>query len=175
MHLLDNKGKWYAGFVKTGDEDNVRKRLEYRFTGKDIHVFVPKRKLRERKNGLWETKIRSLFPGYVLINGLLGYDEYYLMKNIPGLITVLRDRSMFYEIVPDEMKILCSLICNSEIIGTSTILSDSGRIAVVEGPLVGLEGLIVSLNRRKGRVKVRLNFIGEERMVDLDMNVLQNV
>lgn len=175
MNLIDNEGKWYAVFVKTGDEDNVRERLEYKFAGKDLRVFVPKRKLRERSNGLWEIKIRSLFPGYVLINGLLGCDDYYMMKRVPGLIKVLRDSSMFYEIESEEMKILGKMIHNNEIIGTSSVLIDGGRTVVVEGPLLGLEGLIESIDRRKGRAKVRLNFIGESRMVDLDVNVLQTV
>ena len=173
MNLFENQDRWYSVFVKTGDEDNVRKRLEYRFTDRNFNVFVPKRMLRERKNGLWETKIRSLFPGYILMKGLLGCSEYYLTKNVPGLIRLLRDNTMFYEIVPDEMKILGKLICNGEIIGSSRILFKSGRVVVVDGPLLGLEGLIESVDKRKGRAKVKFNLIGELRLVDLAVDVIQ--
>ncbi|HBM81113.1 MAG: hypothetical protein QME45_07775 [Clostridiales bacterium] len=43
-----NMDKWYAAFVETGNEDNVKARLEYRFQDRLI-FYIPKRKLRERK------------------------------------------------------------------------------------------------------------------------------
>ena len=61
--------KWYALFVKTGEEENVKSRIMYRLGDKDINVIVPKRCVRERRQGKWENKIRILFPGYILLNG----------------------------------------------------------------------------------------------------------
>lgn len=169
---MTTSDRWYALFVVTGDEENVKERLQYRFNDK-FRVLVPKRKLRERKDGKWEHIIRTLFPGYVLINGFLDITDYYAMKGIPGLLKLLRSGSELLEINPWEMEIIGQLICNDETIGFSDVLIENGRVIVVDGPLLSMEGYIVSINKRKSRAKVRLDFLGEERTVELGINMLQ--
>jgi transcriptional antiterminator NusG len=48
-----------------------------------------------------------------------------------------------------------------------------GRIVITEGPLVSLEGRIMDINKRKGRAKVLLSFMGEPRMIELGVSVIQ--
>lgn len=165
--------KWYALFVCTGEEDHVKERLQYKLKDRGLKIVVPKRKLRERKNGVWENKIRTLFPGYVLVNGCMDTEEYYSIKGTPGLISVLKDRSGILEIRDPEINVISRLICDNEIIGLSKVHIDNGRVIVVDGPLLGMDGLIESIDKRKGRVKVRLNFIGESRVVELSVSMIQ--
>jgi transcriptional antiterminator NusG len=168
-------GRWYALFVITGDEDNVKKRLEYRFRNSKLKFIVPKRKLMERKEGKWEEKVRILFPGYILVNGYIGVEEYYFLAGIPGLLGVLKDNYEPLEIPEQDIAVLKKLICNGEIIEHSSVLIESGKVVVVDGPLLGLEGLIQSVDKRKGRAKVRLNFACEPRLVDLSISIIQQV
>jgi len=163
---------WYAVFTITGQEDKVKERLQYRFEDR-FRVIVPKRKLKERKGGVWSYRIRTLFPGYVLVNGNIGVEEYYRFKNVPGLLRLLRSGYEPSKIDPREMEVINRLICNNETIGFSDVLMENGRVVVVDGPLVSLEGQIISINRRKGRATVRLNFLGETRTVELGISVLQ--
>lgn len=165
--------KWYALFVMTGHEDNVRERLLYRLRDREIKALVPKRKLRERKDGIWKSQVRTLFPGYVLLNGRLGVEEYYSLKGIPDLITILKDKWDPLEIRSDEIEIISRLTHDNEIIGSSSAYIENGKVVVVNGPLKGLEGLIKSIDKRKGRVKVNLEFAGEPRLVDLCISVVQ--
>lgn len=163
---------WYAVFAKSGQEDKVKERLEYRFDDR-FRIIVPKRKLRERKGGVWSYVIRPLFPGYVLVNGDIGTEEYYGFKNVPGLFKLLCSGCEPSRIEPYEMEVINRLICNSDIIGFSDVLMENGRVVVVDGPLLSLEGQILNINRRKGRAQVMLNFMGEPRTVDLGINLLQ--
>jgi transcription termination/antitermination protein NusG len=172
MHNKQECDDWYALFVATGKEDNVKERLQYRMQEK-MRILVPKRKLKERKNGIWTYNIRTLFPGYVLLNGEVGVEEYYNMKNIPDLIKLIRSGYEPLKIEYDELELISKLICNDETIGFSNVLIENGRVVVVDGPLVSMEGYILSIDRRKGRAKVRLSFLGEERTVELGINVLQ--
>lgn len=171
--LIPETNIWHALFVRTGDEDNVKERLLYRLGDKDLRILVPKRKMRERKDGIWETKIRTLFPGYILLNGHVGLEEYYAFKGVPGLIKVLRDKSGLLQIEHNEISVISRLICNDETIEPSDIFIENGRVIVIDGPLLGMEGFIQSIDKRKSRVKVRLNFIGEARLVELSVNMLQ--
>lgn len=165
--------KWYAIFVETGKEDNVKESLQHKFRNEKLKVLVPKRKMRERKNGRWVYKVKTLFPGYLLINGLFGTEEYYKIKGTPGMIRLLGDKNGPIEIQENEISIISSLISENEIIGISSILVESGRAIVVDGPLLGMDGIIAAIDKRKGRVKVRLDFIGEQRLVELSVNMLQ--
>lgn len=164
--------EWYALFVLTGDEDKVKKRLDYRLQG-DVRVVVPKRKLRERRNGIWRNVIRPLFPGYVLLNGTVDTETYYKLKAVPGLLKMLKSG---YELCPIdywEMEVINRLMCGSETVGYSSVFVENGKVVVVDGPLVSLEGQIISVNLRKGRAKVKLTFMNEPRVVELGINMLQ--
>lgn len=169
--ILDN---WYALFVLTGEEDKVKERLNHRFSD-TMKILVPKRKLRERKGAAWRFETKVLFPGYVLVNGYLDYDLYYRFKNVPGLLRMLRSGLELTEIDSSEISVLSRLICNNEVIGFSTILKESSRITVIDGPLLSLEGIIVSINQRKQRAKVLLNFLGEERTVDVGISIIRSL
>ncbi len=163
---------WYAIFVLTGEEDKVKERLKYRFKDK-LRILVPKRRIKERKNGEWHHNIKTLFPGYVLVNGSVSQEDYCNLQGVPGLIKMLRSGHTPLEIDSYEMEILNRLICNNETIGFSNILVENKKIVVVDGPLLSLEGQIESIDYRKGRAKVRLDFLGEARTVDLGISVLQ--
>ena len=165
--------KWHALFVETGREDRVKEWLQIELRGSDIRILVPKRKLQERKNGVWTEKIRILFPGYVLLYGSIGVAEYCKIRGTPGLIRVLQDSSGLLEIHETEIRIINMLIQDGDTIGTSSILQEGGKILVVDGPLRGLDGLIAYIDKRKGRAKVRFNFIGEPRLVDLSIETVK--
>lgn len=166
--------EWHCIFVVTGEEDKVRDRIKYRLQD-NLTVVVPKRKLRLRKGGIWKIETRVLFPGYVLINGKISSDIYYLLKDIPDALRLLRTGNSVASIDNREMAVLSKLICNSEEIGFSSVLMENGRVQVVDGPLFSLEGIIASIDQRKQRARVRLSFLGEERTVDLGISLLKPV
>jgi len=169
---MDNN--WYAMFVKTGEEDNVKARIEYRMKD-EIRIVVPKRRLRERKNGQWFYNIRNLFPGYVLLNGYIDTSKYMNFKTVPGIIKLLTSDKMPLRIEDEEIEIISSLVVNDDIIGFSRLLYENEVVRVVDGPLKSMEGLIVSVDKRKGRAKVRLQFMGEERTVDLGISIIESM
>lgn len=162
---------WYAAFVETGQEDNIKMRLEYRFKDR-LHFYVPRRKLRERKDGQWHDVLRTLFPSYVLINGEIGMDEYYEFKNIPGLLKMLLSNGELISIPICEMDFISHLMAGGDIIGPSKLVEEGGHVRVTDGPLLGMEGYITKIDHRKGRVKVKMTFLGEERVMDFAANIL---
>ena len=172
--LESQMNDWYGIFVVTGDEDKVKERVQYRLP-EDYAVVVPKRKLKLRKGGIWRVETKVLFPGYVLMNGEINTDIYYRLKNIPNVLKLLKTGTAVTPIHSSEMTVLSRLICNSEEIGFSNVLLENGKVRVVDGPLFSLEGIILSIDQRKERAKIRLNFLGEERTVDLGISFLRPV
>lgn len=172
MVMDDRFSNWHALFVLTGQEDSVKERLLYRLEDQ-FEFFVPKRKLRERRNGVWKYNTKTLFPGYVLLKGSIDSSSYYYFKDIPGILKLLKCGSDILTVQPHEMFTLSKLSCNKEIIDFSSVLVENGQVKVVDGPLLSMEGNIVCVDSRKGRAKVRLDFLGQERVVDLGISVLR--
>lgn len=168
----DESKVWHAVFVKTGDEDTVKHKIAYTFKDSDIYPVVPKRKINERKNGVWHDKEKPLFPGYVLIGGKITIEDYYTLKKVPGILKILRDNKELYRIHPEEIKVISRLMNNGELIGTSTAFQRGDSIEITDGPLLGMEGLIQSIDRRKGRVRVNISFLGDKRTVDLSIKLI---
>jgi len=154
-------------------EDKVKERIHFRFKD-ELKALVPKRRMRERKEGKWDDKIRILFPGYVLLNGHLNNNRYNLIKDIPGVIKLLKNSDGPQEIDEHEIWIIGKLSADNEIIGHSSIYVQGGEVVVIEGPLLGLEGIIQSVDKRKGRVKVVFNLMGEPRVVELSVLMVQS-
>lgn len=168
----DESGIWHAVYVKTGNEETVKEKIAYAFKDSDIVPVIPKRCIRERKNGTWYKRIRPLFPGYILIRGKVTTEDYYILKTVSGILRILKGVNGLYRIDPEEIKVICRLMSDGELIGTSTAFQQGDSIVITEGPLFGLEGLIQSVDRRKGRVRVNISFLGDLRTVDLDIRFI---
>lgn len=171
----DESRIWHAVFVMTGDEDTVKQKIAYAFNGTEIKAVVPKRLIKERKNGIWKEKFKPLFPGYILLQGQFDTGKYYTLRTIPGIVRILKDNKGLYRIYPDEIDIINRLMCNGELIGTSTVLRNGDKIIISDGPLLGMEGLIISINGRKGRARIKLSILGNEKTIDLDIKLIDAI
>jgi len=174
MKMLDNirLDNWYAIFVYTGEEDKVKERLKFKL-GDELRLVVPKRRLQERKDGKINEVVRVIFPGYILAQGNITVDTYPIFKNVPGLVKILGDNKLPYRVEPYEMEVLSRLIADDEVIGYSKLLMENGRVKVLNGPLVNLEGNIISIDRRKGRARISVSICGSECTVDLGIDLLR--
>ena len=86
--MMNKDSAWYAIFVKTGEENLVKERLDYRFGGNPV-VMIPKKIIKERKNGKWTRRVKNLFPGYIFIHGVLDAATYKKLWQVPGLYKLL--------------------------------------------------------------------------------------
>jgi transcriptional antiterminator NusG len=165
---------WYVLFVNTNQEEKVKTILE-KEVGDDYKFIVPTRELRERKNGKWHSVKRKLFPGYVLIKGIMNIDVYYKLKRVPGIIKLLSSENEILTVDESELRVLKILIGNDDNIGISRLYNENDIIKIIAGPLVGLEGQIIKVDSRKGRAKVSLSFMNEVRIVELGIEVVDKI
>jgi transcriptional antiterminator NusG len=171
MGQKDTKN-WYAVFVSTGEEDITRKMLELNL-GTEFKILVPKRKLKERKAGTWQWVTRTLLPGYILINGVIEAVTFMKIKETAGVIKLLENEGEPSIITREEIDILSQLTIDNEVIDVSNVVIEGETIQVIDGPLKSLEGIVEKVNKRKGRVKVRLSFFGEKRSVELSIRIVE--
>ncbi|OPZ92820.1 MAG: hypothetical protein BWY74_01402 [Firmicutes bacterium ADurb.Bin419] len=166
---------WYALHVKTGAEDDVEQFLHYHFDKNECHSIVPKRKLTEVRKGKCYEVIKIFFPGYVLVNLDMNTDIYYIIRKIPNVYTFLKQDGEYYSKISDEeISPILELMKDIDIIDFSKIFIEDSKVSVNSGPLLGMEGLIRKVDKRRGRAKVAINFIGSEKTVDLGVKILNN-
>jgi transcriptional antiterminator NusG len=61
-------------------------------------------------------------------------------------------------------------------IGSSLVAFDeNNRITVIQGPMMGMEGRIIKVDRRKKRAKVRLEMNDSPISFDLSFEVLESI
>jgi transcriptional antiterminator NusG len=56
---------------------------------------------------------------------------------------------------------------------SKVVFDENSRIVVIEGPLSGLEGKIIKVDKRKGRAKIKLDLYDDSFSIDLAFEVLE--
>lgn len=161
----------------------VRTRAERRFIQlaqavieyEPLRLIHPERKLSIRRAGRTVETRAAIFPGYVFLETEeLPTELYWQLRRVPGFFQFLKENTDVRPLQGEDKRLLMHFLSFGEVIEKSTVRFDEdSRIRVLEGPLSGLEGRIVKVNRRKGRAKVSLDLYGETFLVDLGFDVLE--
>src|SRR6202049_154148 len=82
--------QWYVIHTYSGYENKVKTNLEHRIATMDMkdkifQVVIPVEDEVEVKDGQRRTVPRKVFPGYVLVQMLMGDDSWYVVRNTPGV------------------------------------------------------------------------------------------
>lgn len=162
---------WYALYTSGGTEEKVKAVLEQQL--EDFKFVIYRRRMRERKGGQWHMVDRKMFPGYILMNGTMTEELWYKLKASDASFKLLENDGDYLTLSNHEVKTL-SLLDNDEdgLVDMSTLYMDGDLIQVTSGALVGQEARIVSIDKRKGRAKVRINFCGSERIIELGVELI---
>lgn len=168
---------WYALFVETGKEEQVRKQinciLSNEGVGFSFKLLIAKRVINEKKNGLMQTVVKKMFPGYILLETDQILDFYNKTKRCDHLLGILRQESYFKEVKLDEISNIIYMTDTNGVIGSSDIFLDNDRVIVTKGPLKNYDGFIKKVDRRKHRAKVLFLFNGEKHFIELSVNFLE--
>jgi transcriptional antiterminator NusG len=140
----------------------------------DLSFYWPRRKLTIRRKGRRTETLAAVFPGYIFINADTITDQIYRsLKSLPGFYRFLESNDRIRPLSGRDAEIVGHFVKFGEVIGKSTVtLDENQRIRVLHGPLVGLEGLIVKIDKRKQRAKVRLDLYEESFLVDFGFDLL---
>ncbi|MFP4153680.1 MAG: antiterminator LoaP [Alkalispirochaeta sp.] len=147
-------------------EDNGE--AEYRF-------WWPRRKLRIRRRGRTFPTLTPLFPGYVFLETETMTDLLFrAIRRTTGFIRFLKSNDDIRPLSDEDMGLIRHFLSFGEIVTESKVTFDeNNRIVVKEGPLLGLEGKIVKVDRRKGRAKVKLDMYENAFLIDLAFEMLE--
>lgn len=164
---------WYALFVKTGAELKLLDALKKRYQA-SLGFHVPRREMRIRRQGEWILETKPMFPGYILVNGELTRESASHIKRINDVYKWVSDERGPLAIPEYEITLIRSLIRDDDVIHQSRAYYEGQKIVIVDGPLVGNEAIIRKVDRRKQRVKVAIPLFGQERLIDISLDFIDN-
>jgi len=166
---------FFAVHIWTGDEGRFLSVASQRADGNDVRFYWPRRSLRIKRGGSWKESLAPIFPGYVFIQAeAIGPELYRAPKGAPGFLRFLLSNDNIVSLERSDQELLSHFLGFGEIVDKSMVFFDENkRIRVVSGPLKGLEGRIVRVDRRKGRAKVRLEMYQDSFEIDFGFESME--
>jgi len=168
---------YYAIQVKTRAEGKFIKLFRAMHPDIVLPIHFPQRQLFIRKNGQKKTSTLAVFPGYLFIEASCDEEILACKRNFRqtnGFYRFLKSNSDITPLASRDLELVLHFI-NSQgsIAGRSKVyFNENSRIVVVEGPMSGLEGRIVKVDKRKGRAKVKLDLYDDSFTIDLAFEVI---
>jgi transcriptional antiterminator NusG len=168
---------YFALQIKTREESKFMTLAEKNHALGQLRMVFPRRKLRIKRRGKFRHVLAPLFPGYIFLSGdEILPETYWKIRRIPGFFRFLKSNSDIQPLKGRERELLLHFLSYGEVIKKSTVVFDkNSRIQVLEGPLKGLEGHIVKVDKRKGRAKIRLDMYDDFFLVDLGIDILEKI
>jgi transcriptional antiterminator NusG len=171
---------YFAIQVWTGHEEEFVRRCEKVHPHEaPLRIYIPTRRLNIRKNQKNKQVDQLVFPGYVFLENEqpeLDHALRWQLRSTTHFVRLLPDTRSPKPMAERDKKLLAHFISFHKKADMSKVYFDENdRIVVIDGPLKGLEGQIVKVNRRKERVKVRLDMCGDSFQLDLGIEILERL
>ena len=162
--------------VRTGKEQQYIRQADKVLRAPAEQLFWPRRALRIRRRGEWKNSVAAIFPGYLFLQAeSISAALYGALRRIPGFLRYLKDNQHIEPLSPRDRQILLHFLSYGEVVQRSRVFFDQdNRIRVISGPLKGMEGRVVKVDRRKGRARIRLELYEDSFLIDFGFDALEN-
>ncbi len=160
--------EWYCLMVKTGAEAEFKRQaqdvLEQHQVAGSLHFF--QRRLKKGRGDFFDA---PLFPGYLFLQvERLTAENFALLKRVRNFCRVLPSNSEPQFIRGPALDELRLFMRHGEYLGVSRVVFLPGkRIRAISGPMVGLEGNIYKVNKKKRRITVISSLSPDGKKFDL--------
>jgi transcriptional antiterminator NusG len=170
--------KYYALQVKSGSENKFISRFKALNPGIHFPLYFPQRRIDIRRKGVIRQTTAAVFPGYIFIEA--ASDEEILacqwnFRRTNGFFRFLKSNQNITPLADRDLELVLHFIKNAgPVAGISRVyFNENSRIVVLEGPLMGLEGKIIKVDKRKGRAKIKLDIYDDSFAIDLAFEVIR--
>ena len=160
--------EYYCVMVKTGEEEAFKKAAEQAcceyYPSSRFYSF--QRKLCTNQGKYFDV---PLFPGYAFFGIEELRPEFFeILRKVKGFCRILYDNHNPVKLAGTALEELNLFIHNGEHWGISKVQFLPGKvIKAMSGPLVGLEGKIIAVNKKKKRVTVQSSLMPDGKRFDL--------
>jgi transcriptional antiterminator NusG len=165
---------WYVMWVETGKERKMRGILEH-WIPEDHYerIVIPEKNMRKKIKGEWRDVQTCLFPGYLFVvaEGITPFAE--SLQDVPGFTQMLKTDEEITPIYPEEEAVLKRLVDQNETVGMSIGIVENDKVRILEGPLVGLEGIVKKINRHKRTAELWMELFDRKMRVEVGLEITE--
>ncbi len=160
---------WHAIWTRSNCERLVRDQL----AAKGFHPFMPTIAGWSSVAGCQHRVELPMFPGYVFLHDALGKPGYLEVRKARGVVALLGERWDRLAVVPArEIAWIERLQAAGLDVTPHPFLRVGERVRVVQGALAGVEGLLLRIDARKGRLIVSIEMLRRSLAVELDCSTV---
>jgi transcriptional antiterminator NusG len=170
---------YYAIQVKTKSEKKYIRLFQSLHPEAGFPMYFPRRSINIRRGGVVKPSTAAIFPGYIFIEAeseeILAYQRAFRCTD--GFYRFLKSNRNIIPLSNRDLELALHFIKRAgAVAGISRVyFNEDSRIVVAEGPLAGLEGRIIKVDKRKKRAKVKLCLYDDFFAVDLAFEVIESI
>lgn len=161
---------WYAVYVRSRHESKVCALLQ----SKGIEVFLPLiEKLRQWK----DRKKRVAFPlfhGYLFVKLIPDHAQFINVLKVKGVVKILGDSSGYTPVPEEQIAAIYKMVHSQLAIDEHPYLKEGQKVKIIDGPLAGVQGILVSKNKEH-HVVVSIDILQKGVSVKVDIHAVEPV
>jgi len=170
--IRDDDRRWYVIHTYSGYENKVKQNLLHRIETMEMrdqifNVIVPTEEEIEIKNGQRRTVQKKVFPGYVLVQMKMNDNSWYVVRNTPGVTSIVGHGNKPTPLEESEVKAILRQM-EQEAPKVKVSYQVGQAVKITDGPFTDFEGVVDAIDHERGRVRVLVSFFGREAPVELD-------
>jgi transcriptional antiterminator NusG len=185
MSTTDNSAKrWYVVRVYSGHEYKVKANMERevklsKFSDRIFSIMVPSEKVVEVKDKKKKSRVRTFFPGYILIEAILDKETKHFILETPSVLGFIgfKGEGVRSEPQPLQQEEVRRLIGkleerkNVEVVATPFTMGEP--VKVIDGPFNNFAGVVQEVNEEKMKLKVMVSIFGRKTPIELDFSQVE--
>ena len=171
--------RWYAIQTTSGHENKVRSLIQRKIDADAApaearrlrQALVPTEQVVEIKQGKKVTVERKVYPGYVLVEMVLGEDTLHEINAIQGVIKFVGNKDREPQALRDEeVRRLLGIAVEEETAAPREEIPFlvGQAVAITDGPFTDFNGTVEDVMPDKGKVRVSVSLFGRPTTVELD-------
>ena len=163
------EAKWYVVHTYSGYEDKVAQNLETIVENRRLQdliceVKVPVEITNEVKNGKEVEVKHKLFPGYVIVKMVMTDDSWYVVRNTRGVTGFVGPSSKPSPLSQAEVDAL-----GVDVREMTVDYAVGENVEIADGPMAGYIAVVEKIDTAAKRVTVKVNMLGRETPVELEL------
>jgi transcription termination/antitermination protein NusG len=160
---------WYALYTRSHCEQLVYDQL----TAKGFHIFLPKIDVWSQRAGKRHRISVPMFSGYLFLRHAIDKTSYIDVRKARGLVRILGERWDRLSVVPDaEIEAIQTTLNACLPVMPHPYLREGQRVRITQGPLRGVEGILVQSKPTKGLLILSVDLLQRSVAVEIDCSVV---
>jgi transcription elongation factor/antiterminator RfaH len=155
---------WYAIYTQSRHDQKVLERL----TRKEIESFLPLVERWSRRRDRRKRINLPLFPGYLFVRSQMDAYSHLEILKTDGVVRILGNDGKPTPIPDEQIFAIQALIKNGMAVTSHLYLKDGMKVRIVNGPLIGIEGILLKTQPKKHRFIISVDLLQESVSVEID-------